>query len=77
MAWVCPAPFRRWPGPIGCRARKSVSSASSSSASTAYVRSEWGNKAPEVKPETVARIRAELGNRTAPWTAEELLKIGQ
>lgn len=42
-----------------------------------YVRSEWGNKAPEVKPETVARIRAELGNRTAPWTAEELLKIGQ
>ncbi|MES1194555.1 MAG: cytochrome c, partial [Opitutus sp.] len=41
-----------------------------------YVRSEWGNNAPEVKPETVARIRAELGSRTAPWTAAELLKIG-
>jgi mono/diheme cytochrome c family protein len=41
-----------------------------------YVRSEWGNKAPEVKPETVAKIRAELAGRTAPWTAEELLKIG-
>ena len=41
-----------------------------------YVRQEWGNNAPEVKAETVARIRAELGNRTAPWTAPELLKIG-
>jgi len=42
-----------------------------------YVRSEWGNKAPEVKAETVARIRAETASRTAPWTAAELLKIGQ
>ena len=41
-----------------------------------YVRSEWGNNAPEVKPETVARIRAELGSRTAPWSAADLLKIG-
>ncbi len=42
-----------------------------------YVRQEWGNKAPEVKAETVARIRAEVGPRTAPWTSAELLKIGQ
>jgi mono/diheme cytochrome c family protein len=42
-----------------------------------YVRQEWGNKAPEVKAETVTRIRAEVGGRTAPWTAAELLKIGQ
>ena len=42
-----------------------------------YVRQEWGNKAPEVKAETVARIRAEVSGRTAPWTAEELLKIGK
>ncbi len=41
-----------------------------------YVRQEWGNKAPEVKAETVARIRAEVGNRTQPWTIPELLKIG-
>jgi mono/diheme cytochrome c family protein len=41
-----------------------------------YVRSEWGNSAPEVKPETVAKIRAELAGRTAPWTVEELLKTG-
>jgi len=42
-----------------------------------YVRQEWGNKAPEVKAETVARIRAEVGNHPAPWTSAELLKIGQ
>jgi len=42
-----------------------------------YVRQEWGNKAPEVKAETVARIRTEVGNRSAPWTAAELLKIGK
>ncbi len=41
-----------------------------------FIRSEWGNAAPEVKPETVARIRAEAAGRTAPWTADELLKIG-
>lgn len=41
-----------------------------------YVRQEWGNKAPEVKAETVARIRAEVSNHAA-WTAEELLKIGK
>lgn len=41
-----------------------------------YVRQEWGNKAPEVKVETVTRIRAEIAGRTAPWTAAELLKIG-
>ncbi|MBX3736323.1 MAG: cytochrome c [Candidatus Didemnitutus sp.] len=38
-----------------------------------YVRSEWGNNAPEIKPEQVAAIRAELGAR-GPWTVEELLK---
>ena len=41
-----------------------------------YVRQEWGNNAPEVKPETVARIRAETASRTQPWTAPELLKLG-
>jgi mono/diheme cytochrome c family protein len=41
-----------------------------------YVRSEWGNSAPEVKAETVARIRGENVGRTAPFTSAELLKIG-
>lgn len=41
-----------------------------------YIRSEWDNSAPEVIPETVARVRAETAGRTAPWTAEEVLKVG-
>ena len=41
-----------------------------------YVRSEWGNNAPEVKAETVTRIRAETAGRTAPMTVAELLKVG-
>lgn len=42
-----------------------------------YVRSEWGNNAPPVSAETVAKVRAENAGRTAPWTAAELQKIGQ
>jgi mono/diheme cytochrome c family protein len=42
-----------------------------------YVRSEWGNKAPEVQPETVAKVRADTASRKTYWTAAELLKIGQ
>jgi cytochrome c6 len=29
-----------------------------------HVRSSWGNQAPAVKPETVAKVRAELGKST-------------
>ncbi len=41
-----------------------------------YIRSEWGNAAPEVLPETVAKARAESSGRSGYWTADELLKIG-
>jgi len=41
-----------------------------------YVRQEWGNKAPDVEPETVAKVRAETASRTTAWTAAELKKIG-
>lgn len=41
-----------------------------------YVRQEWGNTGPEVDVATVARIRAETADRKAPWTAPELLAIG-
>ncbi len=41
-----------------------------------YVRASWGNTAPEVSPETVARVRAETAGRNTFWTADELLKIG-
>lgn len=40
-----------------------------------YVRQEWGNNAPEVTAETVARIRAATADRKQPWTAAELLEI--
>lgn len=36
---------------------------------------EWGNKAPEVTPEMVKAIREKTASRTAPWSADELLKI--
>lgn len=39
-----------------------------------YVRSAWGNKAPIIKPETVAAIRAKVGQRKA-WSEAELLAI--
>lgn len=41
-----------------------------------YVRATWGNAAPEVLPETVAKVRADTASRTTFWTASELLKIG-
>jgi len=42
-----------------------------------YVRSEWGNSAPEVSAETVAKVRAEIAGRNTYFTSEELLKIGK
>jgi len=42
-----------------------------------YIRQEWGNKAPDVEPETVAKVRADTADRKTYWTAPELLKIGQ
>jgi putative membrane-bound dehydrogenase-like protein len=41
-----------------------------------YVRREWGNSAPAVDPETVARIRALVAKRTTPWTDSELSTLG-
>ena len=40
-----------------------------------YIRQSWGNKASAVTPEQVKAIRAEIGGRSQPWTAEELSKI--
>ena len=37
-----------------------------------YIRSSWGNKAPAVRAETVARVRQESAGRTAPWTSAEV-----
>jgi mono/diheme cytochrome c family protein len=37
-----------------------------------YVRQEWGNAAPPITEESVARIRAEAGARSTAWTEAEI-----
>jgi mono/diheme cytochrome c family protein len=37
-----------------------------------YIRQSWGNKAPVITPEQVKAVRTQVGNRTQPWTAEQL-----
>lgn len=37
-----------------------------------YVRQSWGNKASVITPEQVKAVRDKVGNRTQPWTAEQL-----
>ena len=40
-----------------------------------YVRSDWGNNAPEVPPEAVKAMRDELKGRKDQWTLAELMQI--
>jgi len=40
-----------------------------------YIRQSWGNKASAIVPEQVKAVRAEVGNRTQPWTVELLNAI--
>jgi mono/diheme cytochrome c family protein len=40
-----------------------------------YIRQSWGNKASVITPEQVKAVKAEIGNRTQPWTATELNAI--
>jgi hypothetical protein len=40
-----------------------------------YIRQSWGNKASAVTPEQVKAVRTEVGNRTQPWTVEQLNAI--
>ena len=40
-----------------------------------YVRSDWGNNAPEIPPEAVKAMRDELKNRKDQWTFNELMQI--
>jgi len=41
---------------------------------TTYIRSQWGNTAPAVTPELVAKVRAATASRTTMWTWDELQK---
>ncbi|MEO0795749.1 MAG: cytochrome c [Verrucomicrobiota bacterium] len=38
-----------------------------------WVRQAWGNGAPEVTPEAVAAIRAEIADKSGAWTGDEIL----
>jgi mono/diheme cytochrome c family protein len=40
-----------------------------------YIRSSWGNKAPMVTPEQVAKVRQAIANHPDMFTPEELLKL--
>ncbi len=40
-----------------------------------YIRQTWGNNASEVTPEQVKAVRAQVGNRTQPWTSAELQSV--
>jgi mono/diheme cytochrome c family protein len=41
---------------------------------TTYIRTQWGNAAPAVTPELVAKVRAASSSRTTMWTWDELQK---
>jgi mono/diheme cytochrome c family protein len=45
------------------------------SAVLTYIRNEWGNSAPSISEEFVARIREETAGRSEPWTQPELQAI--
>lgn len=40
-----------------------------------YIRNSWGNKASVVTPEQVKKVRADLGGRSQPYSADELMKL--
>ena len=44
-------------------------------AALTYIRQSWGNKAPEITPEMVKKVRGELGGRAQPFTGDELSKV--
>ena len=40
-----------------------------------YIRSDWGNNAPEIHPEAIKAMRDELKNRKEQWTVAELMQL--
>jgi mono/diheme cytochrome c family protein len=42
-----------------------------------YIRNEWGNKAPPITKDFVAKIREQNKDRTEAWTQKELQAIGK
>lgn len=42
-----------------------------------YIRNSWGNKASIVTPEQVKKVRTDMGGRSQPYTADELMKLDE
>jgi mono/diheme cytochrome c family protein len=42
-----------------------------------YIRSSWGNKAPEVTPDDIKKVRKEIGEHPQPMTGDELMKMAE
>ena len=40
-----------------------------------YIRQSWGNTASAIVPEQIKAVRAEIGNRSQPWSVDELNKV--
>lgn len=40
-----------------------------------YIRQSWGNNASEITPEQVKAVKAQIGNRSQPVTAAELMSV--
>jgi len=40
-----------------------------------YIRNSWGNKASIVTPEQVKKVRSDVGGRSQPYSADELMKL--
>lgn len=68
---------KEWGSPIGMLAFKDVLSDEQISQVLTYVRQapEWKNTASPVTPDSVKAIREKTSSRSAPWLADELLKI--
>jgi mono/diheme cytochrome c family protein len=43
---------------------------------TSYIRKAWNNESDKVTPDEVKKIRAKFKGRQKPFTAEELIRIG-
>ena len=40
-----------------------------------YIRNSWGNKVSLITPQQVHAVKTEIGNRSQPWSAGELLAV--
>ena len=63
------------PAPPRFPTHAEVDKASTIAAIASYIRTQWGNHAPAVKPADVAKIRDEIKDHSQSFTADELLQV--